>query len=90
MIHSFRTSLSWSHCSDYAHAPLPRYFIINSSTALVIPIIPKRIVGSGTGANLLDCTLGSGTPVFAAHGRIGRFSVVCAQRFPPNGDKTFR
>jgi len=43
---------------------LPDYFFINSNTALVIPMMPTRIVGSGTGANLLECTLGSGVPVF--------------------------
>jgi len=26
-------------------------------------MVPTRIVGSGTGANLLECTLGSGVPV---------------------------
>src|SRR4030095_122936 len=40
------------------------YFFTNSNTALVIPMMPTRIVGSGTGANLLECTLGSGVPVF--------------------------
>ena len=40
------------------------YFFINSSTALVIPIIPTRIVGSGTGANLLECKLGRSMPFF--------------------------
>jgi len=40
------------------------YFFINSSTALVIPITPTRIVGSGTGANLLECRLGRGVPFF--------------------------
>ena len=37
-----------------------RYFFIKSSTALVIAIIRVRIVGSGTGATLLECKLGSG------------------------------
>ena len=37
-----------------------RYFFIKSSTALVIATTPVRIVGSGTGANLLECKLGSG------------------------------
>src|SRR5438128_6328853 len=37
-----------------------RYFFIRSSTAAVIATIPVRIVGSGTGANLLECKLGSG------------------------------
>ena len=41
-----------------------RYFFINSSTALVIAITPVRMVGSGTGANLLECKLGSDCPVF--------------------------
>ena len=36
------------------------YFFIRSSTAAVIATIPVRIVGSGTGANLLECKLGSG------------------------------
>ena len=40
------------------------YFFINSNTALVIPTMPTRIVGSGTGANLLECALGNGVPVF--------------------------
>src|SRR6266567_5654963 len=39
-------------------------YFITSSTALVIPMMPTRIVGSGTGANLLEYRLGSGTPVF--------------------------
>jgi len=33
---------------------LPDHFFIRSNTALVIPTIPTRIVGSGTGANLLE------------------------------------
>jgi hypothetical protein len=45
-------------------ASLPGYFFISSSTAFVIPINPVRIVGSGTGANLLECKLGRGAPVF--------------------------
>ena len=40
------------------------YFFINSSTAAVIPIIPVRIVGSGTGANLLECRVGNSFPAF--------------------------
>jgi len=36
------------------------YFFIKSSTAAVIATIPVRIVGSGTGANLLECKLGRG------------------------------
>src|SRR5947207_8419791 len=36
------------------------HFFIRSSTAAVIATIPVRIVGSGTGANLLECKLGSG------------------------------
>src|SRR6266567_1720897 len=40
------------------------YFFINSSTALVMPMIPTRIVGSGTGANLLECKLGNSFPSF--------------------------
>ena len=43
-----------------------RYFFIKSSTALVIATILVRIVGSGTGANLLGCKLGSdGAPWMA-------------------------
>lgn len=38
----------------------PDYFFIKSSTALVIAMMPVLIVGSGTGANLLECRLGSG------------------------------
>lgn len=38
-----------------------RYFFIKSRTALVIAIMPVRMVGSGTGANLLECRLGSGS-----------------------------
>ena len=41
---------------------LQLYFFINSSTALVIPMIPTRIVGSGTGANLLECRVGNSFP----------------------------
>ena len=37
-----------------------RYFFIKSRTALVIAITPVRIVGSGKGANLLECKLGNG------------------------------
>ena len=36
------------------------YLFIKSITALVMPMIPVRIVGSGTGANLLECRLGNG------------------------------
>jgi len=39
---------------------LENYFFIRSSTAAVIATIPVRIVGSGRGANLLECKLGSG------------------------------
>ncbi len=46
----------------YPIARQPRYFFIKSSTALVIATMPVRIVGSGTGANLLECRLGSGAP----------------------------
>src|SRR5438876_10903051 len=41
-----------------------RHFFSSSTTALVIPIIPVRMVGSGTGANLLECKLGNGVPLF--------------------------
>src|SRR5919204_66230 len=34
------------------------YFFNKSSTAVVIPMIAVRMVGSGTGANLLECDLG--------------------------------
>src|SRR5262249_2695340 len=37
---------------------------INSSTALVMPMIPTLIVGSGTGANLLECSVGNSFPSF--------------------------
>jgi hypothetical protein len=40
------------------------YFFIKSSTALVMAMSPVRMVGSGTGANLLECKLGNGVPVF--------------------------
>ena len=36
------------------------HFFIKSSTAAVIATMPVRIVGSGTGANLLECKVGSG------------------------------
>ncbi len=36
------------------------YFFIKSSTAAVIATTPVRMVGSGTGANLLECRVGSG------------------------------
>jgi len=39
---------------------LSAYFFIRSRTALVITISPVLIVGSGTGANLLECKLGNG------------------------------
>ena len=39
------------------------HFFISSSTAAVIPITPVRIVGSGTGANLLECRVGNSFPV---------------------------
>src|SRR4029077_13833927 len=39
---------------------LEDYFFIRSSTAAVIATMPVRIVGSGTGANLLECRVGSG------------------------------
>ena len=35
---------------------------MRSSTAAIIPIIPVRIVGSGTGANLLECRVGNSFP----------------------------
>src|SRR6266705_1683317 len=38
------------------------YFFIKSSTAVVIAMIPVRIVGSGTGANLLECRVGNSFP----------------------------
>jgi len=41
------------------------YFFISSSTASVMATTPSLIVGSGTGANLLECKLGSGAPVFS-------------------------
>ena len=41
-----------------------RYFFIKSSTAATIPTMPVLIVGSGTGANLLECKLGKGVPLF--------------------------
>src|SRR5207247_10413239 len=45
---------------DHATVPfLEGYFFIKSSAAAVIATIPVRIVGSGTGANLLECKLGS-------------------------------
>ena len=37
-----------------------RHFFIKSSTALVNATTPLRIVGSRSGANLLECKLGSG------------------------------
>ena len=43
---------------------LSSHFFINSSTAVVIPIMPVRMVGSGTGANLLECRLGNSFPSF--------------------------
>src|SRR5438128_11755065 len=46
---------------DHATGPcLDGYFLIKSSTAAVTATITVRIVGSGTGANLLECKLGSG------------------------------
>src|SRR5437763_10299856 len=36
------------------------YLFIKSNTAAVIATTPVRIVGSGTGANLLECRVGSG------------------------------
>src|SRR5207237_3676911 len=46
---------------DHATVPfLEGYFFIKSSTATVIATIPVRIVGSGIGANLLECKLGNG------------------------------
>lgn len=51
-------------CSlDCARNNQIHYFFISSSTAVVIAIIPVRIVGSGTGANLLECKLGRCVPV---------------------------
>src|SRR5436309_12745476 len=41
------------------------YFFINSSTALVMPMIATRIVGSGTGVNVLECILGNSFPSFS-------------------------
>src|SRR5437588_12958383 len=41
-------------------ASLENYFFIRSSTAAVMATVPVRIVGSGTGANLLECKLGGG------------------------------
>ncbi len=42
------------------------YFFSRSSTTLVIATIPVRIVGSGTGRNLLECNEGRLAPVFFA------------------------
>src|SRR2546426_8818637 len=42
------------------------YFFISSSTAAVIPLIPVRRVGSGSGSNKLECSDGSGLPDFLA------------------------
>src|SRR6266403_1813497 len=39
------------------------YFFISSSTASVIAATASLIVGSDTGANLLECKLGNGWPV---------------------------
>lgn len=44
--------------------PLQLHFFISSSTAVVIPTMPVRMVGSGTGANLLECRLGNSFPPF--------------------------
>ena len=43
---------------------VPAYFFINSITAVVIAVTARRMVGSGMGANLLECKLGSGLPLF--------------------------
>ena len=42
------------------------HFFINSSTAVVIALIPVRKVGSGCGSNKLECNEGRGFPDFAA------------------------
>ena len=48
-------------CPPVAIFGIPdHYFFIRSRTAAVIATIPVRIVGSGTGANLLECKVGSG------------------------------
>jgi len=40
------------------------HFFINSSTAVVIALIPVRRVGSGSGSNKLECRDGRGFPDF--------------------------
>ena len=51
---------------DLAHCTVTIriHFFINSSTAVVIPTMPVRMVGSGTGANLLECRPGNSFPSF--------------------------
>ena len=39
-------------------------FFSRSSNALVIPMIAVRMVDSGTGRNLLECSDGKGVPLF--------------------------
>ena len=45
-----------------------RYFFFNkSSAAAAMAVTPVLIVGSGTGANLLECSDGRGAPVRWLH-----------------------
>src|SRR5205814_9593607 len=65
-LHSFptRRSSDLSNCAAQFGGCRPvsssDYFFIKSSTAAVMATMPVRIVGSGIGANLLECKLGNG------------------------------
>ena len=98
-IRIYKNSLT-SRCSTTAGAMVFRavcspektgslcYFFINSSTALVIPTMPVRMVGSGPGANLLECRLGNGAPVFL---RLGDFRRIdCADIEHAGRDRMIR
>lgn len=56
--------MSHAHFERNTRAHL--YFFINSSTAVVIALIPVRRVGSGSGSNKLECSEGSVLPDFLA------------------------
>ena len=55
-----KATASLDYARDHRKRAVPDYFFIKSNTAAVIATMPVRIVGSGTGANLLECKVGSG------------------------------
>jgi hypothetical protein len=55
-----RKSATRDRCRPRQNRVSRNHFFVKSNTAEVIATMPVRIVGSGTGANLLECRVGSG------------------------------